>query len=189
MALEAVFENVRDYFDEKIMNDMARKVATYEHSNDYKQFFSKDFAVFYNSLSLLKSKITDIKDLFEDIEDPSYLPGDIEIGKDLLDYYKAQFEENFNDITRQTETIDNLIKISQLYVSHIRNRMARFSIFLEIVFIAFLIPNLVLSSFGMNVPNIFEESERFFGLLWLILLFFATIIYIIISRLFIKFVD
>lgn len=205
--LELIFENVRDYFDDKIMDDTAHKVALYQDCldptiNSYKKLFTKEFTIFYNSLSLLKAKITDIKDLFDDLdnlelnelslfdlEQNNINDNSIKIIKDLIDYYKTQFEENYNDLTRQKETIDNLLKIIQLRIGETRNKMTKFSIYLNSFSVSFLIPALVFSSFGMNIPNNFEDEVNSFWIIWILVLIISISVFFMILNFFKNYID
>uniref|UniRef100_A0A6C0ACC4 Magnesium transporter n=1 Tax=viral metagenome TaxID=1070528 RepID=A0A6C0ACC4_9ZZZZ len=203
IVMESIFMNIRDYFDDCVMNHTSQMLANFQKSIEldssaYKKFFTKEFNNFYNTLSVLMSKITDIKDLFDDLDkledcevemyclDPKE---DIRNIIDIFDYYKGQFEENYNDLSRQKDSIDNMLKISQLYIGHARNKMAQFGIYLEILVLAFLIPSLVFSSLGMNVPNMWEDSKNAMTIIWILTCVIAPIIFFMGAKIFSKFTD
>lgn len=198
-SLEAIFEHIKVYFDETVkltVLQISKYRQKIENNIDgYEVFLSKEFLQFYNNMSSYVSRITDIKDLFDDLnelEDDELLEFSIsKINneekikesitnvKDLFGIYEAHFDENFNDITRQLGIINQMFEISQLYISHKRNNIAEFDVKMQMFFGSTLIGSLLFSSFGMNLKNGFEESEISFGIIWLFTIILTLIIFLI----------
>lgn len=199
-SLEAIFENIKDYFDE-IVKSTVLQTSKYRQKienniDGYEVFLSKEFLQFYNNMISYVSRITDIKDLFDDLnelEDDEFFEFNmlgienetkkelIDNVKDLFGIYEAHFDENFNDITRQLKIINQMFEISQLYISHKRNNIAEFDVKMQMFFGSTIIGGLLFSSFGMNLKNGFEESEISFGILWLLTIILTLLIFLILQ--------
>lgn len=208
IAMESVFTHVRDHFDRKIIHETSREVVRYQTivndtSVGHGELFAKSFVDFYNNLSTLRAKIGDITDLFKEFDEMDdddvakfvldYEKSDISTYvtdvRELFEFFRAQFDENYNDLRRQKETIDGMMKIVQLYQGHTRNVMAKFSILLDFVLIACMVPTLVFAAYGMNMPNHIDQSENGFWVIWVVTITIAIVIFILLQKFFYRMIN
>ena len=200
-VLETIFITIRDYFDDITMETLAPKMTYYYDALDGKQLVktvkNKGFSELYKYIVTTQSTVEDIRDMLIEIADQDtdeldefYISrNDSECDKgdemrneflsDLMNTYKSHFEENTDDLNKMIKLMELIIKLTNIDLADTRNKMAQFDININILMIAITLGGLISSSFGMNVPNHYEDSKFAFIVISACIIAVIIIIYIV----------
>jgi hypothetical protein len=202
-VMEPAFITIKEYYDSIITEKLTPKISVYygafSTGNLTNLVRKRDFSELYKLIITTGSKVDDICSRFtavcdydNDRLDDFYLTREHDkndeerndVLLDILETYKAHFEENVDDIDVMTKLMDGILKITSIEVGMSRNTIAKFDINVNIMMLAFAIVSVVTSVLGMNVKNHIEDIDYAIWIIISSMVLLVISVFLVFSRMF-----
>lgn len=188
LVLETCLKHVDDYYD-GLVEEIRPEIASLQNDLDNNMNntgVTKRLTGLQQRFLNLQYRIKDIGELFHDInkwEQDEILEFNIskntELDQkylDLIETYGKYFEETMDEIEKMNKMLDFAMRIIDMNILMIRNKMAKFDIGLQIITMSLTGGTFFSSLFGMNLKSHFEDNGyAFYSFVFLIIIFSITI--------------